>query len=170
MEKAVKSGEATGQDFAYLTDRVRVGEGKKQLYGTQFQGAGDKMEPYPIEDEAGVDRRRKEVGLPTMAKYRKLLAERTSPSPRKKVTAARPPSPPRRRGRIFPGAPAPAGEERNPCLRGGLPDRRVPAARGTAHRGSSVSGRSAAPGSAEARHIWTAPGTDDGGTAVSGRR
>ena len=84
VEKAVKSGEATGQDFAYLTDRVRVGEGKKQLYGTQFQGAGDKMEPYPIEDEAGVDRRRKEVGLPTMAEYRKLLAETYKSKPAEK--------------------------------------------------------------------------------------
>ena len=84
VEKAVKSGEATGQDLAYLTDRVRVGEGKKQLYGTQFQGAGDKMEPYPIEDEAGVDRRRKEVGLPTMAEYRKLLAETYKSKPAEK--------------------------------------------------------------------------------------
>ena len=84
LEKAVKAAEANGQDLAYLTDRVRVGEGKKQLYGTQFQGAGDKLDPYPIEDEANVDRRRKDVGLPTMAEYRKLLAETDKPRPAEK--------------------------------------------------------------------------------------
>ena len=31
------------------------------------------MEPYPIEDEANVDQRRKEVGLPPLAEYRKMI-------------------------------------------------------------------------------------------------
>jgi hypothetical protein len=75
LERAVKAGEASGTDLAYLTDRVLVAEKKKQLYGTQFHQVDGKMEPYPIEDEANVDRRRKEVGLSSMADYRKVMEE-----------------------------------------------------------------------------------------------
>lgn len=73
MKKAVKKDDASAADLAYLTDRVRVGEKKKQLYGTQFRTVDGKMEPYPIEDEANVDRRRKEAGLSSMAEYRKQI-------------------------------------------------------------------------------------------------
>lgn len=75
LERAVKAGEASGTDLAYLTDRVRVAESKKQVYGTQFRLADGKLEPFPIEDEANVDRRRKEVGLSSLAEYRKTLEE-----------------------------------------------------------------------------------------------
>jgi hypothetical protein len=75
MKEAVKKKEASAQNLAYLTDRVLVGEGKKQIYGTQFKQEGDKFVPQPIEDEANVDRRRKEVGLPTLEEYRKLMEE-----------------------------------------------------------------------------------------------
>jgi hypothetical protein len=70
LRDAQHKGEATGQDLAYLTDRLLVADGKKQLYGTQFRKLGDgPMEPNPIEDDANVDRRRKEVGLMPMADY-----------------------------------------------------------------------------------------------------
>lgn len=75
LEKAVKAGEASGVDLAYLTDRVLVAENKKQLYGTQFRVKDGKLEPSPIEDEANVDRRRKDVGLPSLAEYRKMIEE-----------------------------------------------------------------------------------------------
>jgi hypothetical protein len=73
INAAVKKGEASPEQMAYLTDRVRVAEKKKQVYGTQFHEVGGKQEPYPVEDEAGLDRRRKEVGMPPMAEYRKLI-------------------------------------------------------------------------------------------------
>ncbi len=56
--------------MAYLTDRVRVAEKQKQVYGTQFQEVDGKLEPDPIEDEVRVDTRRQAVGLPPLAKYR----------------------------------------------------------------------------------------------------
>jgi hypothetical protein len=34
-----------------------------------------KMEPQPIEDEANVDKRRKEMGLSSLAEYRKIIEE-----------------------------------------------------------------------------------------------
>jgi hypothetical protein len=75
MKPLVETGEVAKGDFAYLTDRVLVADGKKQLYGTQFHDVNGKMEPQPIEDEANVDKRRKEMGLSTMAEYRKLIEE-----------------------------------------------------------------------------------------------
>jgi hypothetical protein len=81
MKESVKRGEASGRELAYLTDRVLVGEGQKQLYGTQFRQADGKMEPSPIEDEANVDKRRAEVGLEPLADYRKRLEELYRPKP-----------------------------------------------------------------------------------------
>ena len=73
MKPLVANGEAAAVDFAYLTDRVLVADGKKQLYGTQFHDVKGKMEPQPIENEADVDKRRQEVGLNSLAEYRKLI-------------------------------------------------------------------------------------------------
>ena len=80
---AVKGGEATGQQLAYLTDRVRVADKQPQLYGTQFTTVGGKFQPQPIEDEKNVDQRRKEIGLPPMAEYRRLM-EKMYAAPAKK--------------------------------------------------------------------------------------
>jgi len=79
LSQAVKKGETSPEQLAYLTDRVRVADKEKQVYGTQFHEADGKMEPYPIEDEANVDNRRKELGLPPMAEYRKTLDELYKP-------------------------------------------------------------------------------------------
>jgi hypothetical protein len=81
---AVKKGEAGPEQLAYLTDRVKVADKEKQVYGTQFQEVGGKMEPYPIEDEANVDKRRKEVGLPPLAEYRKMIEELYKPKAKDK--------------------------------------------------------------------------------------
>ena len=59
------------RNVAYLTDRVLLAEGKKQLYGTQITLTNGKCEPRPLEDAANVDKRRKEVGLPPLAEYLK---------------------------------------------------------------------------------------------------
>jgi hypothetical protein len=73
LAEAAKKGEASPEHLAYLTDRVRVADKEKQVYGTQFHEVEGKMEPYPIEEEANVDKRRKEVGLPPLAEYRKMI-------------------------------------------------------------------------------------------------
>jgi len=62
-------------DFAYLTDRVRRAENKKQLYGTQFEVVEGKLKPRPMEDEASIDKRRAEVGLQPLAEYLAFAAE-----------------------------------------------------------------------------------------------
>jgi hypothetical protein len=73
IEAAFKRKEVTGQELAYLTDRVLVGEKKKQIYGTQFVLKSGRYVPQPIEDEANVDRRRNEMGLQSFAEYAKAL-------------------------------------------------------------------------------------------------
>jgi len=73
IQAAFKKGEVTGQQVAYLTDRVLVADKRNQLYGTQFQVKDGELVPFPIEDEANVDKRRKEIGLSSLAEYKKVL-------------------------------------------------------------------------------------------------
>lgn len=65
------------QLIAYLEDRVRVNEGRPQLYGTQFYTRDDgKYLPRPIEEPEHVDERRKLVGLDSLEEYRQRLVEK----------------------------------------------------------------------------------------------
>src|SRR5262249_39440616 len=74
--------EVSQSNLAYLTDRVLLAEGKKQLYGTQFTFVDGKWKPRPLEDEANVDQRRAEAGLPPLAGYIKLIEQQYG-SPKK---------------------------------------------------------------------------------------
>jgi hypothetical protein len=76
IEAATKTGEVKPQHYAYLYDRLATAEGKPQRYGTQFQNDG----PFPIEDEAHVDERRKAVGLGTMAEYHEEMRRTYGPA------------------------------------------------------------------------------------------
>ena len=73
IRKAVEQDEARAPDMALLTDRVLVHAGKPQRYGSQFHTVDGQSVPFPIEDEANVDARRKEVGLGPLAEYAKLM-------------------------------------------------------------------------------------------------
>ena len=43
---------------------MRFFEGRPQVYGTQYEwGEDGQLGPYPVEDVAGVDERRRSVGL-----------------------------------------------------------------------------------------------------------
>jgi hypothetical protein len=66
-------GEVSAVDVAYLVDRVRVNEGRPQLYGTQFWTVEGAVVPRPIEDEAGLEARRATLGLKTMEAYEARL-------------------------------------------------------------------------------------------------
>ncbi len=67
MEPLVARNEVSGRDFAYLTDRVALKLTGKQRYGTQFTCVDGHYQPLPIEDEAAVDRLRREAGMETQA-------------------------------------------------------------------------------------------------------
>lgn len=76
MEHAVSRGEASAKNYAYLLDRVRMNQGKPQVYGTQFtSGADGKLLLHPIEDAEHVDDRRRMIGLPSMEEYERQIRE-----------------------------------------------------------------------------------------------
>jgi Family of unknown function (DUF6624) len=62
--EAAGRGDVPAWQPAMLEDRIRMFEGRPQLYGTQLEADADGwLRPYPIEDPATVDERRKRVGL-----------------------------------------------------------------------------------------------------------
>lgn len=71
MKEAAENGEANWSSLALLIDRVRIRNDKPQLYGSQVRRNSETgaFEPFPIEDEPNVDKRRKEVGLGPLADY-----------------------------------------------------------------------------------------------------
>ena len=71
MRDAVKNKKASGADLALLEDRILLGQGKKQIYGSQItmdSRTGQYM-LSPIEDEINVNKRRAEVGLEPIEEY-----------------------------------------------------------------------------------------------------
>jgi hypothetical protein len=75
LMKALPKGEVSLNNIAYLEDRVRVAEGKPQLYGTQFYKEGDAFGPRPIEDEANLEARRAAMGLETFAENQQRMVD-----------------------------------------------------------------------------------------------
>lgn len=72
MRDAVKSKKARADSLALLEDRVLMGQGKKQIYGSQIQADKDgNLHVYAIDDPDHVDQRREAMGLPPMSEYAK---------------------------------------------------------------------------------------------------
>ena len=75
MREAVKKGNADSKGLALLEDRVALGEGEKQIYGSQLE-MDYKTNLYilsPMIDPDNVDKRRAEVGLKPIAEYLKFF-------------------------------------------------------------------------------------------------
>ena len=71
MREAVKNSKAQGSSLALLEDRVALGQGKRQIYGSQI-GRDPETKIYyvsPLEDPDNVDKRRAEVGLGPLSDY-----------------------------------------------------------------------------------------------------
>jgi hypothetical protein len=86
LELAAEIGDVPRWQPAYLIDRIRVMEGREQVYGTQFDwDAKGELQPYPIENEAEVDQRRAAAGLRPLAHAmearRKKVAESGETAP-----------------------------------------------------------------------------------------
>lgn len=71
LREAVKNKNASGSAMALLEDRVALGEGKRQIYGSQIGYDKEKNESFvlPLEDPDNVDKRRAHVGLGLLADY-----------------------------------------------------------------------------------------------------
>ena len=70
LKKAAMKNQASKEDLAYLTDRVLVHRGKKQLCGTQvYVSLSGKYGPKPIRDFKNIEQRRKEAGMQPFSEY-----------------------------------------------------------------------------------------------------
>ncbi len=77
LEVAVAFGDADPVHLAYLADRVRMNDGRDQLYGSQFVLSRDgELEPWPVDDPAAVDVRRARLGLPPFAVHAATMRAR----------------------------------------------------------------------------------------------
>jgi hypothetical protein len=74
MEHAADAGEASKVDYAYLYDRVQTNEGKLQYWGTQTTCKNGKAVMNPVDDPAGLQKRRNELELMPLDKYLESLA------------------------------------------------------------------------------------------------
>lgn len=70
VRRSYESGKLSAWNYALLLDRVLMLEGKPQVYGMAVKPwDGREAVPYPIEDEANVDKRRASIGLPPLREY-----------------------------------------------------------------------------------------------------
>ena len=71
MRDAVKKGNADAGSLALLEDRTALGDGRKQIYGSQIgtDPTTKKQFVLPLEDPENVDKRRAEVGLGPLSEY-----------------------------------------------------------------------------------------------------
>jgi hypothetical protein len=71
MKVEVDKGLASGLNYAYLIDRVRVNSNQLQIYGTQMQlnKENTSYETKPVIDPIKLNERRKLVGLGTIEEY-----------------------------------------------------------------------------------------------------
>ncbi|AKQ65693.1 hypothetical protein A176_002605 [Myxococcus hansupus] len=80
LRDAAKRGDVPIEQVAYLTDVVRMREGKKQLYGTKFRKVKGEFVPYPIERPDTVDVRREALNLPPLEVYARRIRRHFLPT------------------------------------------------------------------------------------------
>lgn len=78
INAASDRSEVPREHFAYIDDRIRVYEGLPQLYGTQWRGGVNGIEPYPVDNWSAVNQRRRDLGLPTLDEMRPKSSEHLS--------------------------------------------------------------------------------------------
>jgi hypothetical protein len=75
ITKAFKNKEIPPMAHANFVDRLRLHQGKKQLYGAGFEIKDGKLVLSPTQDIKNLEKRRAKIGLPPMAEYIKGLEE-----------------------------------------------------------------------------------------------
>jgi hypothetical protein len=80
VRDAARRGDADPVQVAMLEDRIRVFEGRPQVYGTQYDWDADgRMSPYPIEDPVQVEQRRTAIGLDPLDEHTARVRASLSP-------------------------------------------------------------------------------------------
>jgi hypothetical protein len=77
MKAELSKRNADPKNFAYLTDRILLNTGRKQIYGTQLTYNTDSCQaiPKPLEDSLNVDKRRAVIGLEPIASYLNWMSQ-----------------------------------------------------------------------------------------------
>ena len=75
ITKAFKNKEMPPMAYANFVDRLRLHQGKKQLYGTGFEFKDGKMVLSPTEDLKHLEKRRAKIGLPPMSEAVEMMKE-----------------------------------------------------------------------------------------------
>lgn len=77
MYVQVQKHNADPKNFAYLTDRVAVNTGHKQIYGTQLMYNTDSCQaiPRPLADSLKVNEQRKAIGLEPIETYLNMMSQ-----------------------------------------------------------------------------------------------
>ena len=78
MKSEVDKGQASGSDYAYLIDRVKINAKQLQVYDTQMtvNKEGTSYEPPPVIDPEKLNERRKSVGLSPEEDYIRIMNTR----------------------------------------------------------------------------------------------
>ena len=69
IEKAVKNGDLSKEQYALMKDRILLDEGKPQIFGSQIKNG----KLYDLEEPETVNKRRQEMGLEPIEDYLKRL-------------------------------------------------------------------------------------------------
>jgi hypothetical protein len=75
ITKAFRGKELPPMAYANFIDRLRLHQGKKQLYGSGFDMKDGKFVMSPTQDVKNLEKRRARIGLPPMAEYVRDLEE-----------------------------------------------------------------------------------------------
>ena len=76
IEKAVKNGDLSKQQYALMKDRILMDEGKPQIYGSQIENG----KLYKLENPKTVNERRKEMGMEPIEDYLKYFNIKFNPN------------------------------------------------------------------------------------------
>ena len=79
MQRASEQGELSRQSMALLEDRINIQKGLPQRYGTQVSISHGKTSLFPVAEEATLDQRRAELGLPPICEYLQSFSAQYGP-------------------------------------------------------------------------------------------
>ncbi|RUP64540.1 hypothetical protein SSPNP10_29650 [Streptomyces sp. NP10] len=76
MRDAAERRDLPWREVAYLTDELRVDQGRPQVYGTKFEPVAGELVPWPVEEPEQVDRRRAALGMEPLADHTDRIRRR----------------------------------------------------------------------------------------------
>lgn len=78
LQLMLKAGDDVGSiSVAFLTDRVRIAKGLRQIYGTQFDPkTATNLRPFPIVDVVHLEQRRARMGLIPFGEHISLVRQK----------------------------------------------------------------------------------------------